>query len=194
MPNPNDEFYGDTRSIDRPIAKDFRLGAWLPLRYGVTLGLTYLNNDEGALQPNYAIVPGTAATSTRYPDGAPGSTRRVSGQPAPPCPTHAGCAPNAFVLPSGFLLPQGSASITVPLLPPGVMRRERLKQLDLRLSKTFRFNTLTIGPTLDVYNVFNSDKVFNYQSANYATTAGTYLVPSTILLGRVVGIGAMVRW
>ena len=42
--------------------------------------------------------------------------------------------------------------------------------------------------------VLNSDKVFSYQSANYANASGTYLVPSTILLGRVVGLGAQVRW
>ncbi len=34
----------------------------------------------------------------------------------------------------------------------------------------------------------------NYQSGNYANTAGTYLVPNGILLGRVVGLGLLVRW
>ena len=192
--NPNDEFYCDTTTIDRPIAKDFRIVASLPIRYGVTLGITYLNNDEGAFQPTYAIVPGTSAAATRYPDGAANSTRKVANQPAPSCPTHAGCVPGAPVLPSGFILPLGATSITVPLEPPGVTRRERLQQLDLRLSKTFRVDRLTIGPTLDVYNALNSDKIFNYQSANYANTSGTYLVPSTILLGRVIGLGASVRW
>jgi hypothetical protein len=192
--NPNDEFYCDTTQVDRPWAKDFRLGASLPLRYGVILGLTYFNNDEGSLSPTYAIVPGTGATATRYPDGAPDSPRKVAGKPAPPCPTHAGCVPNAFVLPSGFILPQGSTTISVPLREPGVWRRERLQQFDIRVSKTFRVNTMTFAPTLDVYNVFNSDKIFNYQSGNYANTAGTYLVPNQILLGRVIGLGLMVRW
>ena len=193
--NPNDEFYCDTTTIDRPIGKDFRIAATLPIRYGVTLGITYLNNDEGAFQPTYAIVPGSSALATRYPDGAANSTRTVASQPAPPCPTQAGCVPGALVLPgTAFILPLGSTSITVPLEPPGVTRRERLQQLDLRLAKTFRFGTLTIGPTLDVYNVLNSDKIFSYQSANYANTSGTYLVPSTILLGRVIGLGASVRW
>ena len=160
----------------------------------MTLGVTYLNNDEGAFQPTYAIVPGTSVAATRYPDGAANSTRKVANQPAPPCPTQAGCVPGALVLPSGFILPLGATSITVPLEPPGVTRRERLQQLDLRLSKTFRFDRLTVGPTLDVYNALNSDKIFNYLSANYANTSGTYLVPSGILLGRVIGLGALVRW
>jgi hypothetical protein len=99
----------------------------------------------------------------------------------------------APVLPN-FILPQGATSLTVTLTPPGSLRRERLRQLDLKLSKTFRSGGLSIGPTLDVYNLFNADKIFNYQSLNYANTAGTYLVPNAILLGRVVGMGALVRW
>ena len=154
----------------------------------------FVYNDEGAFQPTFAIVPGTSALATRYPDGAANSPRKVANQPAPACPTQAGCVPGALVLPSGFILPQGTTSITVPLEPPGVTRRERLRQLDFRLSKTFRVNRLTIAPTLEAYNVLNSDKVFSYQSANYANASGTYLVPSTILLGRVVGLGAQVRW
>ena len=62
------------------------------------------------------------------------------------------------------------------------------------LSKTFRRGGRTFAPTLDVYNAFNSDKVFNYQALTYANTAGTYLVPNAILLGRVVGLGLLVRW
>lgn len=192
--NPNDDFYCDTTTIDRPLAQDFRIVASIPVRYGVTLGITYLNNDEGAFQPLYAIVPGTGATATRYPDGAANSTLKVANQPAPPCPTHAGCVPGAIVLPSSFILPLGATSITVPLEPPGVTRRERLQQLDFRLSKTFRVDRLTVAPMLEAYNVLNSDKVFGYQSANYANSSGTYLVPSTILLGRVIGFGASVRW
>ena len=191
--NPNDDRFCDSRAIDRPWAKDFRIGVALPLPRGVTLGLTYKDNDEGALTTSYAIVPGSGATATLYPDGAAGSTRRVAGQPAPPCPPQHGCVPGAPVLPN-FILPQGATSLTVTLTPPGSVRRERLRQLDLKLSKTFRSGGLSIGPTLDVYNLFNADKIFNYQSLNYANTAGTYLVPNAILLGRVVGMGALVRW
>ena len=191
--NPNDERFCDTTQTDRPWAKDFRVGASLPLMWGMTIGLTYKNNDEGAQTTTYAIVPGTGATATRYPDGAVGSTRKVAGQPAPPCPTQSGCVPGAIVLPN-FTLPQGSTSLSVTLTPPGTVRRERLQQFDLKLSKSFRYRGRSFGPTLDVYNLFNSDKVFNYQALTYANTAGTYLVPNAILLGRVVGLGLLVRW
>ncbi|MBM3809161.1 MAG: TonB-dependent receptor [Acidimicrobiia bacterium] len=191
--NPNDERFCDTRLVDRPWAKDFRVGVALPLPYAITLGLTYKDNDEGALTTSYAIVPGTGLTATRYPDGAAGSTRRIAGKPAPPCPTQQGCVPGAPVLPN-FILPQGATSLTVVLTPPGSLRRERLRQVDIKLSKTLRYRGLSVNPTLDVYNLFNADKIFNYQSLNYANTAGTYLVPNTILLGRVIGFGTMVRW
>ena len=191
--NPNDERFCDTTAYYHPWGKDLRLGASLPLPWGVTLGLTYRNNYEGSLTTTYAIVPGTGATATRYPNGATDSTRRVAGQPAPPCPTQDGCVPGALVLPN-YILPTGSTSLTVALTPPGTAPRERLQQFDFKLSKTVRYHGLTFGPTLDVYNLFNSDKIFNYQSANYANTAGTYLVPSGILLGRVVGLGLLVRW
>ena len=51
-----------------------------------------------------------------------------------------------------------------------------------------------VGPEQPAAALFNSDKIFNYQSGNYANTAGTYLVPNGILLGRVVGLGLLVRW
>ena len=182
-----------TTATARPWAKDFRVGASLPLWWGVTLGVTYKNNDEGALTTTYAIVPGAGAAATRYPDAAATSSKKVAGQPAPACPTQDGCRPGAFVLPS-FILPQGTTFLTLTLTPPGTVRRERLQQLDFKMSKTFRSRGWTFGPTLDVYNAFNSDKIFNYQSTSYANTAGTYLVPSTILLGRVIGTGLLVRW
>ena len=191
--NPNDERFCDTTAYGQPWANDFRIGASLPLRWNVRLGLTYRNNDEGALTTTYAVVPGTGATATRYPDGAPDSPRKVAGKPAPPCPAQDGCVPGALVLPN-FILPTGATSLTVTLTPPGTVRRERLQQFDFKLSKTVRYRGVTLGPTLDAYNVFNSDKIFNYQSGNYATTAGTYLVPNTILLGRVIGLGMLVRW
>ena len=49
----NDERFCDTTAYARPWAKDFRIGATLPIRWGVTMGLTFKNNDEGALTTTY---------------------------------------------------------------------------------------------------------------------------------------------
>jgi hypothetical protein len=206
-----------------PLAKDLRLNASLPLPwYGITFGATYQNNDGGSITPLYSIVPGSGATGTRYPDGLtyeptiPGNastggasrTRLIAGQPAPPCPTTNGCVPGAFVLPvtcattgttcaaDAFINP-GAAStstVTYTIGAPGRFRRERQNQIDLKFSKTFRVGNFSILPQVDLYNITNEDTIFGYDSATYATSTGTYLRPSSVSQGRIVGVGAQVRW
>ena len=84
--------------------------------------------------------------------------------------------------------------MTIPLIPAGHNRSERLNQLDLRISKAIKFRNMRIQPTLDIGNVFNSDHIIDFVSQGYATSSGTYLVPDDILLGRVIGVGATVKW
>jgi hypothetical protein len=194
-----------------PWAKDFRLGVSLPLPwYGVTLGLSYLNNDSGNIVPTYSIIPGSGATGTRYPDGgtAPTNasfTRKIANQPAPPCPTAFGCVPGAFVIPSActttcspgqYVNPGAAATstVTINMYPSGRIRRERLNQVDLKLSKTFRVRNVSILPTLEAYNLFNKDTIFGYASGTFATSGGNYLVPSATLQSRIIGFGAQGRW
>jgi hypothetical protein len=187
-----------------PWAKDFRIGVSLPLPwYGVTMGVTYLNNDSAGITPTYSMISGSnAAISTRYPDGistagGASQTRRIASRPAPPCPTQFGCVPGAFVLPASvnFLHTGAStAAFTIDMYPGGRVRRERLNQVDLKLSKTFRVRNVSILPTLEAYNLFNADTIFGYQSGTYATSGGTYLIPSATLQSRIIGFGAQVRW
>lgn len=196
--NPNELRFCDGFNLPDgmgiPYAHDFRMTFNVPYK-GFNIGIVYLNNDEGSDDTSYSIIPGSsAATSTTYPTGAANSTRKISGQPAPPCPTTFGCVPGAFVLPSGFILPTGSTTLTLPLIPVGSNRSERLYQVDLRVSRTLKFGNVRVLPTLDIGNLFNSDHIIDYVSQGYATSAGTYLVPDDILLGRVIGIGATVKW
>jgi hypothetical protein len=194
-----------------PWAKDFRIGVSMPLPwYGVNLGVTYLNNDTGGITPTYSIIPGSGLTGTRYPDGlsTPGSssaTRKIASSPAPPCPQEYGCSPGAFVIPSactttcapGQFVNVGAAStstVTISTHAGGRVRRERLHQVDLKVSKTFRVQNFSILPTLEVYNLFNEDTIFGYQSGTYATSGGNYLIPSATLQSRIIGFGAQVRW
>jgi hypothetical protein len=201
-----------------PWSKDFRLGVSMPLPwYGINLGLSYLNNDEGGLTMAYNVTPtnGITATSafnpatcaggpTRYPDGLTGCTdasrrqRIATNLVPPPCPTDYGCVPGANVL--DFYLqgaPGGTNAFTIDLLRGGPTtrnKRERLNQLDLKLSKTFRFGNVSVLPTLEVGNLFNQDKITGYADANYANAGGTYLVPTIIHTSRIVGVGAQVKW
>jgi hypothetical protein len=219
------DFTPTTPTIDpggtMPWSKDFRMGVSLPLPwYGINLGVSYLNNDEGGLTMAYNVVYSTTGFNpatclggaTRYPDGNAGACVGAATDPVvqgvsrnqkiasqfttPACPATYGCVPGAVVAP-GFIGGVGGTSFTVDLLPGGATtrnKRERLNQLDLKVSKTFRFGNISVLPTLEVGNLFNQDKITGYTSANYGTNDGTYLVPSLLLQSRIVGAGVQVRW
>jgi hypothetical protein len=211
-----------------PFSKDFRVGISLPLPwYGINLGVSYLNNDEGGVTMAYSVtytntgfVPATClGGATRYPTGntncvgaastdqvIPGISRnhKIATQSiAASCPQvdnggAGNCQPGGFIVqPGSYLAGVSGTSFSFNLLPGGPTtrnKRERLNQLDLKVSKTFRVNNLSILPTLEVGNLFNQDKITGYASANYAETGGNYNVPSLLLQSRIVGFGVQVRW
>jgi hypothetical protein len=213
------QFRPTTPTIDPggtlPWSKDFRLGLSLPLPwYGINLGVSYLNNDEGGLTLAYNVQPTTGATAfnpatcaggpTRYPDGLTGcldasNRQRIAfNDIPPPCPAEYGCVPGAVVMPFHLTgAPGGTNAFTIDLLRGGPTtrnKRERLNQLDLKVSKTFRFGNVSVLPTVEAGNLFNQDKITGYVSANYANTDGTYLVPSILHTSRIIGAGVQVRW
>jgi hypothetical protein len=205
-----------------PWSKDFRLGVSLPLPwYGINLGVSYLNNDEGGIDLGYNVVYSTAGFNpatclggpTRYPDGNTGAcgggavtdpvitgvsrNQKIASQfRTPACPTTYGCVPGAIVAP-GYIGSVSGTNFTVDLLPDGPTtrnKRERLNQVDLKVSKTFRFGNVSVLPTLEVGNLLNQDQIQGYTSENYGNNDGTYLVPSILLQSRIVGVGVQVRW
>jgi hypothetical protein len=219
------DFRPSTPTIDpggtMPWSKDFRLGVSLPLPwYGINLGVSYLNNDEGGVGMSYSVVysntgfqPATClGGATRYPDGittcAGGAAtdavvqgvsrnQKIASQfTTPACPATYGCVPGAIVAP-GYIGGVGSTNFSVDLLPGGATtrnKRERLNQLDLKVSKTFRFGNVSVLPTLEVGNLLNQDQIQGYTSDNYGNNDGTYMVPSVLLQSRIVGVGVQVRW
>ena len=124
------------------------------------------------------------------------NTRKIATAPAPACPTTYGCVPGAQVNPNGntIIPPLGQTTVTRQMVPDGRIRRERLNQLDLQVSKTFRLKSVSVLPTLSVGNLFNQAKIGAVSSAIYATTGGNYLVPSNVLQARIIGVGAQIRW
>jgi hypothetical protein len=85
-------------------------------------------------------------------------------------------------------------------IPPGVGTPgllgtdfgDRLNQLDMRFSKIFKFGSSQLDANFDIYNALNSDAVLSEQSAYSGTNGGAWLLPTTVLQGRIIKFG--VRW
>jgi len=192
--------------------------------YGINVGVNYLNNDEGTEQPNLTVtVPNVGFSSatcaggtTRYTDGITGQCLNASGGPAvatdpiiygtsnvrkiatataPACPKTYGCTPGGLAVQPGFLAPSNTATtVSMNLFPYFRVRRERLNQFDLKVSKTFRVNNISILPTLEVGNLFNQGKITATASSIFATSGSTYQIPTSVLQSRIIGFGAQIRW
>jgi len=166
---------------------------------------------------NLTFNPATCGNgTTRYPDGLTGctnasggsavgsdaivygssNTRKIATATSPACPTAYGCVPGSPVTPITRTFLAGATATTASrqLFPDGRIRRERLNQLDLKVSKTFRVSNFSILPTVEAANVFNQAKINAISSATYATTGGTYGIPSSVLQSRIIGVGAQIRW
>jgi hypothetical protein len=78
--------------------------------------------------------------------------------------------------------------------PSGFIADERIAQLDLKATKNFRFGRVSVQPVVEAFNLLNVDQIRGRQSSEVANTAGSYLQPSTMLQGRIVGFGANVKW
>lgn len=191
--DPNTLRFCNDFALDIPYNLDFRAGVSYPLPWGITFGLSLLLNDTGSIVPTY-LFNGT----TRYPDGSESGpnarfvngTLRASGRmPAPACP--APCPAGGLVAPNYSGVASGR---TVTLAYPGRYDAERLKQVDIRLAKTFRRGRVRISPTFEAFNITNQDMIITYSSVSYANQAGTYLQPNSILQGRMLGWGVRVAW
>jgi hypothetical protein len=75
----------------------------------------------------------------------------------------------------------------------GSLFGDRLQQLDLRFSKIFKFGSKnSLDANFDIYNAFNSDTVLTENTAYSGTNGGAWLLPTTVLQGRIIKFG--VRW
>src|SRR4029079_15371882 len=128
-----------------------------PLQYGVFTAGT------GFSQPNGIGTSYLVTRTTTYAANCSG----------------AACRPGGVVIPG--LTP---ASVSIPLIAPGLEYTPRINQLDFGLSKTFTFNTARFTPKLDLFNALNADYWSAVASTQWA--ASSYLQPSVVLQGRII--------
>lgn len=86
----------------------------------------------------------------------------------------------------------GVSSLTVPINPERASFVQRITQLDLRVQRTFRYGRVSVMPSLEVFNVNNTDAIVSFISTN--SLAASFLRPNSIMQGRMIGVGAAVRW
>ncbi|MBI2189380.1 MAG: hypothetical protein HYU37_19960 [Acidobacteria bacterium] len=76
--------------------------------------------------------------------------------------------------------------MTIPIIEPNTMFEDRRRQLDLRLSRTFRAGSTSLLGTIELYNALNTSPLL---AAN-ATFGPRWLQPTEILSGRLLKFGA----
>jgi hypothetical protein len=146
----------------------------------------------GAGAPNFTAISGlagalTVTSTTRY-TACPGNSASQ------------GCVVGALIAPGAL------STLTAPLAPPGTQLTPRLNQLDLSIGKRIIIGRFKMDPKIDIFNALNSDAYFTARSTTYTLTAtgaaptavngssGSYLLPGSIIQGRLLRIGAVVNW
>jgi len=102
--------------------------------------------------------------------------------------------PNAVITQALGRTPAGNpANVTINILAPGQMYGDRINQLDLRAAKILRFGKTRTMIGVDMYNALNSSAILTYNNT-YGGPAGTWLLPNSILTGRMTRISAEFSW
>jgi len=104
-----------------------------------------------------------------------------------PCVAQGKCTAGQLVDPG-----MNVASLSVPLIAPNTEFGDRINQLDLNVTRTIRIGRSSVQPKLDLFNALNVSPVYAVRSLNFGTAS--YLQPSSILVGRVFQVGAIVKF
>jgi hypothetical protein len=92
---------------------------------------------------------------------------------------------NASIVPElGRPLAGGSALTIVNAIEPGTLYGDRINQVDLRLSKILRFGRTRTNVGVDIFNIFNTNAIFNYAQTYNAFAPQTWLQPNNLVTPR----------
>jgi hypothetical protein len=176
---------------------------------GVSTGRTVIDNcvvvdSPQAARPDFCRVvdPWRGQTQVKFNGAYPlpagfqvsGTFQNLPGIPIQASRTYS----NAEIAPSlGRNL--GSCGTRVPctgtvtisqLIVPNTMYEDRLTQVDLRLTKTFRLGRARLQGIFDLYNLFNASTILTENT----TYGPTWLRPTRILGARLIKFGAQLDY
>jgi hypothetical protein len=188
--DPNLLLYCDQSTSDIPFLTTFKVSGVFPLPwYGITVSASYqalAGNLLGSDALPYGVF--TAGTGFNQPNGqstfwniTPGTTYNAT-----TCRSSA-CTVGAPVIPNLQATQQN-----LPLVAPQTEYTPRINQVDFSASKTFQVSFFRIQPKIDLFNMLNSDDYTGVSTMQFGAAA--YQRPSTILQGRVIRVGADVKW
>jgi hypothetical protein len=86
----------------------------------------------------------------------------------------------------GRPLPGRAANVSINLLSPGDMYRDRVNLMDFRVAKVLRFGAKRINVGFDIFNAFNSNVVLNSNNT-YGTS---WLTPTSVQAARAAQVSA----
>jgi hypothetical protein len=85
-----------------------------------------------------------------------------------------------------------NANVVVNMVPEGTQFEKRLRQMDIRFSRSFRVGKVRLRGNGDLYNLFNASNVLNMTTRYAGPTGGQWLRPLQILGGRMFKVGAQI--
>ncbi len=71
------------------------------------------------------------------------------------------------------------------MIPPTTIFDDRIKQLDLRFSRTFPIGNAKLQGNFDLYNIFNESTILNEQT-RYSNTNNQFMNALQIMGGRLI--------
>jgi hypothetical protein len=82
------------------------------------------------------------------------------------------------------------SSVNVQLVAPGSTLLPRQNQADIRIKRPFNIGRLQIEGQFDAYNAFNSGAILS----EVQTYGAALFRPASILQGRLLRVGAQLKW
>jgi hypothetical protein len=198
--NPNLLLYCDETKSGIPWRTQFKLSGTVPVKYGVQASFSFqsLPGYRLGIPAQYALTgtSGPSGTTSNNPPNGAGTVWQITPTTRyTACPGNsasAGCVVGALV-DAGMTV----ASLNVPLVAPMTEYGDRIQQLDFSVSKTIRVGRASFQPKIDFFNLLNVSPVIDVRNVApgyliYGTSS--YMQPSSVLVGRVYQLGAIVRF